>query len=101
MEVMQDSQVGYEGEGQTRAGGDSGIRKDIHRLCHNAVSLENVLTTLRQYRPKRLICLFGCGGNRSAGRRKGMGFVSGRLADMTVITSDNRGLNLRSDNDGY
>ena len=37
----------------------------------------------------RLICLFGCGGNRSAGRRKGMGFVSGRLADMTVITSDN------------
>ena len=57
--------------------------------AHNAVSLENVLTTLRQYRPKRLICLFGCGGNRSAGRRKGMGFVSGRLADMTVITSDN------------
>ena len=57
--------------------------------AHNAMSLESLLTTLKEYRPKRLVCLFGCGGNRSKDRRYEMGEVSGRLADFTVITSDN------------
>lgn len=57
--------------------------------AHNAMSLESLLTTLKEYRPKRLVCLFGCGGNRSRLRRFEMGEVSGRLADLTVITSDN------------
>lgn len=57
--------------------------------AHNAVSLESILTTLRAYEPKRLVSLFGCGGNRSRDRRFEMGEVSGRLADLTVITSDN------------
>lgn len=57
--------------------------------AHNAMSLESLLTTLREYHPKRLVCLFGCGGNRSKFRRYEMGEVSGRLADLTVITSDN------------
>lgn len=57
--------------------------------AHNAMSLESLLTTLREYRPNRLICLFGCGGNRSIHRRFEMGEVSGRLADLTIITSDN------------
>lgn len=57
--------------------------------AHNAMSLESLLTTLREYHPNRLICLFGCGGNRSKLRRYEMGEVSGRLADLTVITSDN------------
>lgn len=57
--------------------------------AHNAMSLESLLTTLREYHPKRLVCLFGCGGNRSKDRRYEMGEVSGRLADLTVITSDN------------
>ncbi|WP_461882984.1 UDP-N-acetylmuramoyl-L-alanyl-D-glutamate--2,6-diaminopimelate ligase [Fusicatenibacter sp.] len=57
--------------------------------AHNAMSLESLLTTLREYHPKRLICLFGCGGNRARDRRFQMGEVSGRLADLTVITSDN------------
>ncbi len=57
--------------------------------AHNAMSLESLLTTLREYHPARLICLFGCGGNRSRARRFEMGEVSGRLADLTVITSDN------------
>lgn len=57
--------------------------------AHNAVSLRNVLLTIRSYSPARIICLFGCGGNRSRGRRTGMGRVSGELADLTVITSDN------------
>ena len=57
--------------------------------AHNAMSLESLLTTLKEYNPKRLICVFGCGGNRSKLRRYEMGEVSGRLADLTVITSDN------------
>ena len=57
--------------------------------AHNAMSLESLLTTLREYEPARLVCLFGCGGNRSKLRRYEMGEVSGRLADLTIITSDN------------
>lgn len=57
--------------------------------AHNAMSLESLLTTLKEYRPHRLVCLFGCGGNRSRDRRFEMGEVSGRLADLTIITSDN------------
>lgn len=57
--------------------------------AHNAMSLESLLTTLKEYNPKRLVCLFGCGGNRSKIRRYEMGEVSGRLADLTVVTSDN------------
>ena len=57
--------------------------------AHNAMSLESLLTTLKEYNPKRLVCLFGCGGNRSKARRYEMGEVSGNLADLTIITSDN------------
>lgn len=57
--------------------------------AHNAMALESLLGTLREYRPHRLVCLFGCGGNRARSRRYEMGEVSGRLADLTVITSDN------------
>ena len=57
--------------------------------AHNAMSLESLLTTLKEYNPKRLVCVFGCGGNRARARRFEMGEVSGRLADFTIITSDN------------
>lgn len=57
--------------------------------AHNAMSLESLLTTLKEYNPNRLVCLFGCGGNRSKLRRYEMGEVSGKLADLTIITSDN------------
>ncbi len=57
--------------------------------AHNAMSLESLLTTLRAYEPGRLVCLFGCGGNRARSRRFEMGEVSSRLADLTVVTSDN------------
>lgn len=57
--------------------------------AHNAMALESLLTTLREYHPHRLVCLFGCGGNRSRLRRYEMGEVAGRLADLTIITSDN------------
>ena len=57
--------------------------------AHNAMSLESLLSTLKEYGPERLVCVFGCGGNRSKLRRYEMGEVSGRLADFTIITSDN------------
>lgn len=57
--------------------------------AHNAMSLNSLLSTLREYGPKRLICLFGCGGNRSKLRRFEMGEISSKLADLTVVTSDN------------
>lgn len=57
--------------------------------AHNALSMENVLTTLRQYNPNRLITMFGAGGNRPKVRRYEMGETSGRLSDLSVITEDN------------
>lgn len=57
--------------------------------AHNAMSLKSILETLREYNPKRLVSVFGCGGNRSKLRRYEMGEVSGKLADFTIITSDN------------
>lgn len=57
--------------------------------AHNAMSMENILTTLRQYNPNRLICMFGAGGNRAKSRRYEMGEVCGKLADLSVITADN------------
>ena len=57
--------------------------------AHNAMSLKSLLSTLREYEPGRLVCLFGCGGNRARSRRFEMGEVSGQMADFTIITSDN------------
>lgn len=57
--------------------------------AHNALSMENILTTLREYHPHRLITLFGAGGNRPRDRRFEMGEVSGRLSDLSVVTEDN------------
>lgn len=57
--------------------------------AHNAMSLESLLKALRDYKPKRLVSLFGCGGNRSKDRRFEMGEVSGNMSDLTIITSDN------------
>ncbi|MGN1410304.1 MAG: glutamate ligase domain-containing protein, partial [Eubacteriales bacterium] len=57
--------------------------------AHNGLSLTDELTVLRSYEPKRLICVFGCIGGRTYGRRKELAEASGELADFTVITSDN------------
>ena len=70
------------------------IYNDKNIVCyvdyaHNAMSLTQVLETMRRYHPRRLILVFGCGGNRAKARRSEMGKVAGKLADFTVITSDN------------
>ena len=51
--------------------------------------MENILTTLKEYNPTRLITMFGAGGNRAKARRYEMGEISGRLSDLSVITADN------------
>lgn len=57
--------------------------------AHNGMSLRSLLTTLREYQPKRLVCVFGCGGNRAKDRRFEMGEISSEYADLTIVTSDN------------
>lgn len=57
--------------------------------AHNAASLENLLETLREYVSGRLVVLFGNGGDRARSRRFEMGDTAGRMADLTIITSDN------------
>ena len=57
--------------------------------AHNAMALESLLVSLRKYQPKRLVTLFGCGGNRDPHRRYEMGEISSNLSDLTVVTSDN------------
>src|SRR5437762_7658217 len=57
--------------------------------AHTDDALKNVLTTLREITPGRLLLAFGCGGNRDAGKRSRMGKVAAQLADFTLITNDN------------
>lgn len=57
--------------------------------AHNAMALESLLNSLKEYQPKRIVTLFGCGGNRDPHRRYEMGEVSSNLSDLTVVTSDN------------
>lgn len=57
--------------------------------AHTPDSLENILKTAKQYTTGNVICLFGCGGDRDKNKRHIMGEISGRLADYTIITSDN------------
>lgn len=57
--------------------------------AHNGVSIKSVLETMRLYNPKRIVSLFGCGGNRSKDRRYDMGEISGKYSDLTIVTEDN------------
>ena len=57
--------------------------------AHSPESLENILNAVKSYTRGRVICVFGCGGDRDSGKRPIMGEISGRIADFTIITSDN------------
>lgn len=57
--------------------------------AHSPESLENILAAVKSYTRGRVICVFGCGGDRDTTKRPIMGEISGRIADYTIITSDN------------
>jgi len=57
--------------------------------AHTDDALENVLKTLLEIARRRIITVFGCGGDRDRGKRPIMGEISGRYSDLTIITSDN------------
>lgn len=57
--------------------------------AHSPDALENVLTTVRDFTKGRLICVFGCGGDRDRTKRPIMGSIAGALSDVAVVTSDN------------
>ena len=57
--------------------------------AHTPDSLENVLRTARDLAQNRLICVFGCGGDRDRGKRPLMGRIASELADHVIVTSDN------------
>ncbi len=59
--------------------------------AHNGASLRAVLSSLRVYKPRRLICLFGSVGDRTQMRRGELGAVASELADLSILTADNPG----------
>lgn len=63
--------------------------KIIVDYAHNAVSMHSLLETLRNYPHKRLVVVFGCGGNRSKERRYDMGRIAGEMSDLAILTEDN------------
>jgi UDP-N-acetylmuramoyl-L-alanyl-D-glutamate--2,6-diaminopimelate ligase len=72
-----------------RIGGIGGLPLVVVDYAHTPDALEQALTALRAHCAARLICVFGCGGERDAGKRQQMGDIAERLADMAIVTDDN------------
>ena len=57
--------------------------------AYQGIAMENILTTMKESHPKRIVTVFGCGGNRSPQRRFDCGEISGKYADLSILTADN------------
>ncbi|MBQ8681914.1 MAG: UDP-N-acetylmuramoyl-L-alanyl-D-glutamate--2,6-diaminopimelate ligase [Bacilli bacterium] len=57
--------------------------------AYQGIAMENVLSTMKEANPKRIVTVFGCGGNRSRQRRFDCGEVSGKYSDLSILTADN------------
>ncbi len=64
-------------------------RTFIVDYAHNGVSLESAISVLREYSPERIVCVYGSVGGRTRERRRELAEVASRLADYSIITSDN------------
>ncbi|HEV2539376.1 MAG TPA: UDP-N-acetylmuramoyl-L-alanyl-D-glutamate--2,6-diaminopimelate ligase [Frateuria sp.] len=72
-----------------RIGGDGRQPLVVVDYAHTPDALEQALTALRAHCAGRLVCVFGCGGERDAGKRPQMGAIAQRLADVPIVTDDN------------
>lgn len=75
--------------GRMQAMGGGKLPLVVIDYAHTPDALEKVLTTLKAQARSKLICVFGCGGNRDVGKRPLMGKLASELADAVVVTSDN------------
>src|SRR5262249_9927080 len=57
--------------------------------AHTPDGLENVLSSTRALNPARLVCVFGCGGDRDKNKRPKMGKIASDISDLVIVTSDN------------
>ncbi len=69
------------------------VSNDKYKLiidyAHNEDEMTNLMETIMEYKPKRIVCIFGGGGNRARDRRFDMGEISGKYAGLTILTEDN------------